>query len=173
MTRAFGAVGVAAVLVLGMTGHAVGGDGVRSVNGGYVGQTAVEDPFPDPLPPGTYFPTQGTISVVERPNGEVDGHFFGKFLGNPHDFKTDVVCVSFDGNQAWIGVELITSPFPFPPEFGIWVEDNGQGAKAAPDRISAVSFIMDFFGTAQEWCDLQQDELTIFEIDNGNLRVNS
>ena len=32
---------------------------------------------------------------------------------------------------------------------------------------------MEFLGTAQEWCEFQQDELTIFEIDNGNLRVDS
>lgn len=61
----------------------------------------------------------------------------------------------------------------FPPEFGIWVEDNGQGAMAAPDRVSSASFVMEFFGTAQEWCDLQTTELTVWEIDNGNFRINS
>ena len=149
------------------------GGGVSSGNGGYVGQTLVEDPFGIGRPIGFYCASQGTYSVVELPNGEVNGHVYGKALGGPHDFKADVVCVSFDDNQAWIGLELRESPFPFPDEFGIWVEDNGQGAKGAPDRVSSASFIMEFYGTAQEWCDLQPTKLMVWEIDKGNLRVNS
>ena len=97
----------------------------------------------------------------------------GQFLGAPPDFMADVICVSFDENQAWIGLELTKSPFPFPPEFGIWVEDNGQGATGEPDRVSSASFVMDFFGTGQEWCDLQPTEIQEWEIEHGNIRVNS
>jgi hypothetical protein len=32
---------------------------------------------------------------------------------------------------------------------------------------------MDFFGSAEEWCELQTTNLMVWEIDKGNLRVNS
>jgi hypothetical protein len=162
----------ATLLITMVVGPAAARGGVRSVIGGYVGQTLV-DPFGSPLPSGFFFPGQASYSVVELPNGEVNGHVFGKVLGGPHDFKADVVCVSFQGNQAWIGLDLTTNPFGFPDQFGIWVEDNGQGAKGAPDRVSSASFVMDFFGSAQDWCDDQPDELTKWEIDKGNIRVKS
>ena len=164
---------MAAALLVAMMGVPAVGVGVSSVNGGYVGQTLVEDPFGTELPIGFYWPGQSSYLAVELPNGEVNGHVYGKLIGNPHDFKADVICVSFDDNQAWIGLELRESPYPFPDEFGIWVEDNGQGAKGAPDRVSSASFVMDFLGTAQQWCDLQTSNLMVWEIDNGNLRVNS
>jgi hypothetical protein len=164
---------MAATLLVTMLGGPATASGVRSVNGGSVGQTLVEDPFDFGLPIGFYGPISGSFSVVELPNGEVHGHVYGKPLGGPHDFKADAVCVSFDGNQAWIGLELRESPWPFPDQFGIWVEDNGQGERGAPDRISSASFIMEFYGTAQEWCDLQTTNLMVWEIDNGGIRVNS
>ena len=177
-------IAMAAALLVAMVGPATAdpadktaGDAVgvsRSVSGGTAGQTLVEDPFGyAPFPIGTYFPLQGSFLVVELPNGQVNGHMHGTFLGAPPDFKADVICVSFDDNQAWLGLELRKSPWPFPDEFGIWVEDNGQGAKGEPDRISSASFVMGFFGTAQEWCDLQPTELTEWEIDNGNILVSS
>lgn len=169
--RSIGALGVAAVLVLGLT-NAVGGSGNRSVVGSNVGQTLVDNSGGAPFPIGTYFPLHGTFSAVELPNGEVNGHVMGHFLGAPPDFMASVTCISFDGNQAWIGLELTKSPFPFPPEFGLWVEDNGQGATGEPDQVSSASFIMGLPG-GQEWCDLQPTEIDRWEIEHGNIRVNS
>jgi hypothetical protein len=159
-------------LVLGTTGATAQGGGARLVAGSQVGLTLVDNSGGAPFEIGFYLPTHLTISAVEMPNGEVNGQGMAHFLGGSPDFTFEVTCVSFQDNQAWIGAEITTSKFPFPPEFGFWYEDNGEGAGGPPDRISSASFVMGLPG-GQQWCDLQPTQIDRWEIVHGNIHVKS
>lgn len=170
--KSFIVVGMVLLLVMGVTGGAVGSNGARSAVGSTVGQTlVVKGTFPGPV--GTFFPAHLTFSAVERPDGTMNGSGMAHFLGGPPDFMFTVECVSFDGNQAWIGTRVTKTAIPgFPEVGGFWVQDNGQGANADADLISSFNFTQGLPG-GQDWCELQLDPIEKWEIEHGDLQVHS
>lgn len=172
--KSFIVVGVVLLLVVGVTGGAMGSNGVRSAVGSSVGQTLVEAPDVGgpPFPIGTFFPAHLTFSAVERPDGEVSGNGMAHLIGGSPDFMFTVECVSFDGNQAWIGTRVTKTAFPIPEVGGFWVQDNGEGAHADPDLISSFNFTQGLPG-GQDWCDLQPDPTEKWAIEHGSFQVHS
>ena len=79
-------------------------------------------------------------------DGTVSGHFTYHQIveGESFNFGVDVTCVNvYDGNRAKIGGVIKNSNDPtIPPGTFAWFQvfDNGEGAKALPDRSSLIGF---------------------------------
>lgn len=82
-----------------------------------------------------------------------------------------VTCVSFDGNTAWIGTTITKSDIPAQVgQDGIFrVVDNGEGQGAPPDQITLFAPVVP--GTAAAYCSNQPINLSLNDIEHGNVQV--
>lgn len=124
-------------------------------------------------PSGFEFPARFSIAAVRHPDGTVNGS--GK-AGTPGfvAIHVTVECVTFDGNQAWLGGYVRNSNLPDIPvgtEWGWWCQDNGEGAGSPPDN--GTTFVFGAPGFATSWCLGQGDPITRGEIQHGNIQVKS
>ena len=88
------------------------------------------------------------FNAVEHNDGTVNGHLVYQFRGGDIYIHMDLDCMRITGNRATLGgvvtsVSGNTAGFPFitvGARAAFTVEDNGQGSKANPDRISDLLF---------------------------------
>ena len=113
-----------------------------------------------------------SITAVKKANGTVKGQYQINNHGEALPaVKGPVVCLTVDGNQAWIGVIIEKTDDPgggVGQHLAIQVVDNGEGTDAAPDQISGGHAVDD----AQQFCDSPYD-LNLVPIDAGNIQVHS
>lgn len=111
-----------------------------------------------------------TFSAQQKSDGTVSGQFNLVIHGDPQTkIHAEVVCMSVDGNRAWVGgvVKSASNPDWVGLETAWAVEDNGQGSPS-PDLISLM--YVPFAGAAQPNCDdkLQTPSLPV---EGGNVSV--
>lgn len=112
-----------------------------------------------------------SFTAVEGPNGATGQ---GTLIsGSRFHFAVD--CLNVDGNTATISGYLTSTNFEFAdPGAAFWfrVEDNGQGANAAPDR-STFFYFDDNTGGDPLGADCTQDlaDAELFELIRGNVTV--
>lgn len=105
--------------------------------------------------------------------GEVKGKAVFQFRPQEARFFGDITCLKVNGNDAWLGGELTqvdVEGFPPLPIFFVWmVRDNGQGAAADSDQVSALllSLNPDFAGT----CITEPVLPSLIDLTNGNIQV--
>lgn len=113
-------------------------------------------------------------SAVERADGSVSGQF--EFHARQLSVRVHgrVTCLSVVGNTAWLGgvIERIVGTFPNPvigPGTPAWwrVVDNGQGANAPPDLISALGTM----GDELAYCAARPAAPLFRPLEAGNIRV--
>jgi len=88
-------------------------------------------------------------------------------------FNVDVTCVSVSGNTAWIGGIIYNQSGDLARDGTVsyfYVIDNGEGANAPPDVVSAVR-INDRAGEDQAFCNTQPLLLPSAPIDLGDIQV--
>jgi hypothetical protein len=92
-------------------------------------------------------------------------------------FKGVITCFSIDGNQAWLGGIVTSSSDVLAPgdeKRILWVQDNGEGANAQPDRARGIPRLsMTGFSTLQEYCDAQPftPERFTSDLEAGNIQI--
>lgn len=149
--------------------HAQGGI-VESVTG----STHMTVPFSVFVPGAEGEVVMRTLSynALRHADGSVSGQYeyHVDILGNVSTVHGTVICFKAEGNRAWIGATVDRTSDPGVEGLFSWwqVEDNGQGANAAPDMTTFLGF-----GTLQETFDYCEgpDPNFIFDIDHGNVRV--
>lgn len=118
------------------------------------------------LPDETY-----AMHAQRTPDGQVRGQIEVHLSDPVVTFHGNVTCLQVDGALAWVGVQITRSDadvgnFAEGGRFWFRVQDNGEGAKAAPDRIS---FLNPAGGDAR--CDERRTGLPlVFEI-QGNVQI--
>lgn len=112
-------------------------------------------------------------------NGKADGSVSGQFnltFEGSGNFRVhaEVTCLRVVGNQAWIGGvnKSSTNPAFVGLESGFLVEDNGEGANAAPDRVSLMFVNLPPGGAALVCAGGTAVDGTLADIDQGNVQVN-
>ena len=127
-----------------------------------------------------------SFTAREHADGTFSGQFQLNIMGlvgffgseNPaitRFLHAEVLCLSVEGNEAWIGGVIRSSSIPgnIGKETGFRVRDNGQGKSAPPDEISGTTFpLPDLFppGHAAAWCE-DQPLRGLLEVVQGNLQV--
>ena len=112
------------------------------------------------------------FNARERANGTFDGQWqrMNHVPGGPATPNHgEVLCVSFNGNQAWIGTIATTGPFAgF--EGGFRVIDNGQGSNAPRDEVSL--HVVNFgIGGAEIYCNDQPEFPGLLQEGAGNISI--
>lgn len=114
-----------------------------------------------------------SFHVRQDSDGEVRGGFQMILHRQPPlMFHGRLTCLSVVGNEAWIGgiYEKSSNPSLIETGFGIYVQDNGQGAKARPDKL-----LRNVRGQVPEqWCSEMQDVSghgQLYEIESGNITI--
>lgn len=99
-------------------------------------------------------------------------NFTGKVFGVNTHIHGDIVCYAIDGNRARVAGHITTADPPVGEDVdAIWVvEDNGEGSKLTPDRISLYSTVPHAPGNTN--C-LAATTLvpTMYNIETGNVQV--
>jgi hypothetical protein len=101
-------------------------------------------------------------------NAQVDNRGIpGTIAGTSH---IAVDCLQVVGNTAYVsGTITDSTDANLVGDSGVWsVQDNGEGAKAAPDQISVVSL----FSPTADLCQLVHPAATI-QIEGGNVQIHS
>jgi hypothetical protein len=116
-----------------------------------------------------------TMSFHVRQNS--DGTVHGSFqmvlhTQPPRMFHGPLTCVSVVGNEAWIGgiYDKSYNPDLVGTGFGIYAQDNGQGANAAPDKLHRN--VRD--QAPEEWCSEMRDVSgsdQLYDIVSGNITI--
>jgi hypothetical protein len=106
--------------------------------------------------------TSGSFELHAR-QGEPDVAFHG-----------NVLCVGVTGNRAWLVGQVTSSDLTPPPvvvgRYSFWqVKDNGEGANAAPDEISAMA--VGILPAPLSYCTVKPDSPPLFPIDAGNIQI--
>ena len=84
-------------------------------------------------------------------------------------FHGRLTCLSVVGNEAWIGgvYEKATNPDLLGMGFGIYVQDNGQGSNAEPDKL-----LRNVRGQVpEEWCADVSAHGQPYDIVSGNITI--
>lgn len=96
-----------------------------------------------------------TFTAQQKSDGSVSGQFQLVIHGETQlKIHAEVVCMSVDGNRAWVGgvVKSASNPDWVGLESAWAVEDNGQG-NPSPDLISLMNVPTSTPGWAQNNCD--------------------
>ena len=121
------------------------------------------------------------FTALEHADGTVTGQAQLNIIGvgfgseNPaitNYFQAEVVCLTVEGDDAWIGAVIKTSSIPanIGNEVGWRVRDNGQGNSAEPDGISTTQFPTNDPGFAQAFCDAKPNRF-LNVVEQGNIQV--
>ena len=112
-----------------------------------------------------------SFAAIEGADGSVSGTFHVRthIPGGGAKVSGRVVCLSIVGNQAWVAgiIERAENPANVGVPAGWWVIDNGEGAGAAPDRISRQWRGVDAVG----YCDEKPVSQPLFDIEAGNVQI--
>ncbi len=160
--------GLAAALVLGLSGGALaGGAGVvSSASGGYgfageaAGSQFVVGPF--------------TFEVEIRSDGSVHGRYAYTQVRDGLELSVSgpLTCATIERNQAWVGGLIEKSSRPSLVGLDMWfqVQDNGEpAADETPDMSSTVGAAG--AGAAEQYCDDAPVVRFPFFLSRGNLQV--
>jgi hypothetical protein len=113
-----------------------------------------------------------SFTALKYADGTVDGEYqlFSRNTGAR--IHGDVVCLSVDGNLAWVGGVQEHGSEGFPPgvENGFRVADNGEGASGPRDEMSTMS-MNEQPGFAQAYCNAKPSAPPILPIEAGNIQV--
>ena len=124
--------------------------------------------------------TTFSYSAIGRSDGSATGEYQYHFRAADFFIHGTVTCVSTVGNRGFVGgvIDAVGSADPADQALvgtEIWwlVEDNGQGANAAPDRTTSLLFAVPGLPiTAASWCRDQVARGVLRNIVSGNIRVN-
>ncbi len=121
--------------------------------------------FDPALPPETYAFT-ASVDADGDAKGQVQIHFSDPLVS----LHADVTCLSVSGSDAWIGIVVTKTDdpgvMPVGAERWVRVQDNGEGASAAPDRMG---FFLPAGGAAR--CNERRPVGTPFAWLHGNIQV--
>lgn len=116
------------------------------------------------------------FNVVKRADGTVTGHYEHRSFddGVPFYAEGPLTCLNVSGNRAWVGGLIESSSESFLVGWEMWfqVEDNGQGANSPPDWTTLIGASPDS-GSAQEYCDDAPPVNFPFDIESGDIQVQS
>jgi hypothetical protein len=124
--------------------------------------------------------TLGGVLQTTSFHGRVDkgGEVKGKLqldykASRGSDLKGEVECVQVEGNQAWLGGRITRSDVPEGEAIAFWlrVEDNGEGAGAAPDRWSDVIYFVEGGVPVPDDICAQHYSYPLVPIEGGNIQV--
>ena len=114
-----------------------------------------------------------SFHVKRDSDGEVRGSFQMVLHRQPPLlFHGRLTCLSVVGNEAWIGgvYEKTTNPDLLGMGFGIYAQDNGQGAEAEPDKLLRHQRNQ----VPEEWCAEMRDVSAngqLYDIVSGNITI--
>jgi hypothetical protein len=116
------------------------------------------------------------FNAVKRADGTVTGNYVHRSLDDGVPFYADgpVTCLNVNGNNAWVGGLIENSSEPSIVGWQMWfqVEDNGEGNNGLSDWTTLLGASPDP-GSAQACCDDAPAVRFPFDIDHGNIQVNS
>ncbi len=113
------------------------------------------------------------FNAREYADGTVDGQW------QVHNRKMDakghgeVTCLTFIGNQAWLGGFATSGVASAPPNNEVaWrVVDNGEGKNALPDDQISLQFFTGPAGFASSYCDATPAAPDLNDIEAGNIKI--
>jgi hypothetical protein len=114
-----------------------------------------------------------SFHVRRDSDGEVRGNFQMVLHREPPlIFHGPLTCLAVAGNEAWIGgaYEKATNSDLIGTGFGIYVQDNGQGAEAAPDKLLRHQRNQ----VPEEWCAEMRDVseyAQLYDVLSGNITI--
>jgi hypothetical protein len=99
-------------------------------------------------------------------------NFTGKIFGVNTHIHGEIVCYAIDGNKARVAGHITSADPPVVEDVdAIWtVEDNGEGSKLTPDRISLYSTVPHAPGNTNCLAATAL-EPTMYNIETGNVQV--
>jgi hypothetical protein len=122
----------------------------------------------------TYWHT-GAFNARRYADGSVRGMYQGNGGNGP--YRGNVECFTVVGNEAWLGVIVersLNSP-PFPGQSRVvYVQDNGEGAGAPPDRSTAfpplgITGLPDLDTYCAETPEIRAQ--SVFDLEAGNIQI--
>jgi hypothetical protein len=121
--------------------------------------------FDPALPPETY-----AFTASVDGNGDVKGQMQIRFSDPLVSLHAEVTCLAVSDRDAWIGIVVTrtddSAVMPVGAERWVRVQDNGEGASAAPDRMG---FFLPGGGAAR--CNEQRPVGMPFAWLHGNIQV--
>jgi hypothetical protein len=117
-----------------------------------------------------------TINAIKTEDGTVNGHFHWRLHHGKDGSKVSgsVICFSIEGNQAWLAVlfEKAAGAGNIGKWASIWVVDNGEGQRAAPDGLSIRwrGFPPDPWNP-EEFCSEHWTDQNILPVESGNIQI--
>lgn len=114
------------------------------------------------------------FTVRKYADGSVQGHYEHRSFDDGEKFyvRGPLTCLNVIGDRAWVGGLIADSSAPVLEGLEMWfqVQDNGEGAQAAPDWSTLVG-ASPVEGSAQEYCDDAPPVNFPFDIEHGNIQV--
>jgi len=114
-----------------------------------------------------------TFHAVRNVDGAARGSYKIEFTATGLFVLVDVTCLSVVGNTGWVGGRIVDSNIPV-VRIGtvsyFYAIDNGEGAGAAPDRVS-VARLNDVDGEDIRFCTDRPLLLPAFDVQSGNAQV--
>jgi hypothetical protein len=109
-----------------------------------------------------------------------DGSVTGTLQANYHGLWKDrgqITCFTIIGTEAWLGVVIQRSTSPNPGRVGservLYVQDNGEGSMAEPDRSTGLAPLSSAgVDTLDEYCETTpQRTASVYDLEAGNIQI--
>jgi hypothetical protein len=114
------------------------------------------------------------FNAIEHADGSVSGNAQINVHALDVAWHTRIECLTVVGNRAFLGGTITGSSDEARVRVGtksyFWVEDNGEGDDAAPDRVS-VAGVNETPGGLADFCGLVQNLLPGRDVLHGNVQV--
>jgi hypothetical protein len=114
-----------------------------------------------------------TFSAITMPDGTIQGEAQLNVRASDVWWHTRLECLTVDGNRAYLG-GTITAASDARVRIGsksyFWVEDNGEGPGAPPDRVS-ISNPNETQQGLDDFCNLVQNLLPGSDVLRGNVQI--